>query len=35
MTLVTVGVVAKVWPQLVRLGSLEHLEPAEPAEVVV
>ncbi len=35
MTLVTVGVVAQVWPQLVRLGSLDHLEPADPAEVVV
>jgi MFS family permease len=34
MTLVTVGVVARVWPELLRLGSLEHLEPAEPAEVV-
>jgi MFS family permease len=35
MTLVTVGVVARVWPELLRLGSLEHLQPAEPAEVVV
>jgi MFS family permease len=34
MTLVTVGVVAVLWPELVRLGSLAHLEPAEPAEVV-
>ena len=34
MTLVTVGVVAVLWPELVRLGSLEHLAPAEPAEVV-
>ena len=35
MTLVTVGVVTVIWPQLVRLGSLEHLEPPEPAEAVV
>jgi hypothetical protein len=35
MTLLTVGVVALAWPELLRLGSLEHLEPAEPAEVVV
>jgi MFS family permease len=35
MTLVTVGVVAVVWPELVRLGSLEHLEPPDPAEAVV
>src|SRR4051794_35128034 len=35
MTLVTVGVVAAVWPELLRLGSLEHLAPAEPAEAVV
>ena len=35
MSLVTVGVVAAVWPQLLRLGSLEHLQPPEPAEVVV
>ena len=35
MTLLTVGVVAAVWPQLAQLGSLEHLEPPEPAEVVV
>jgi MFS family permease len=34
MTLVTVGVVAAVWPELVRLGSLEHLEPPEPVDVV-
>jgi MFS family permease len=34
MTLVTVGAVAKVWPELLRMGSLEHLEPPEPAEVV-
>ncbi len=35
MTLVTVAVVAAIWPELVRLGSLEHLEPPEPGEVVV
>jgi MFS family permease len=34
MTLLTVGVVARVWPELLRLGSLEHLEPAEHAEVI-
>jgi MFS family permease len=34
MTLVTVGVVAAIWPELVRLGSLEHLQPPEPVEVV-
>ena len=35
MTLVTVGVVAVLWPELVKLGSLEHLAPPEPAEAVV
>lgn len=35
MTLVTVAVVAKVWPELVRLGSLEHLEPPEQVEQMV
>jgi MFS family permease len=35
MTLVTVGVVSVMWPELLRLGSLEHLEPPEPAEAVV
>jgi MFS family permease len=35
MTLVTVAVVAVMWPELLRLGSLEHLEPADPAEAVV
>lgn len=35
MTLVTVGVVAKAWPELVQLGSLEHLEPPEQIEQVV
>jgi MFS family permease len=34
MTLVTVAAVAVIWPELVRLGSLEHLAPPEPAEVV-
>ena len=35
MTLVTVGVVAVMWPELLRLGSLEHLEPPDPAEAIV
>lgn len=35
MTLVTVGVVAVMWPELLRLGSLEHLEPPDPAEATV
>jgi MFS family permease len=35
MTLVTVGAVAAIWPELVRLGSLEQLQPPEPAEAVV
>ena len=30
MTLVTVGVVGVMWPELVRLGSLEHLKPPDP-----
>jgi predicted MFS family arabinose efflux permease len=34
MTLVTVSLVAAIWPELVRLGSLEHLQPPEPVEVV-
>ena len=34
MTLVTVWGVAAIWPQLVRLGSLEHLTPPEPVDVV-
>ena len=34
MTLITVAAVAATWPELVRLGSLEHLEPPEPVEVV-
>jgi MFS family permease len=35
MTLITVGAVAKIWPELVKLGSLEHLEPPEQIEQVV
>jgi MFS family permease len=35
MTLVTVGVVAVLWPELSRLGSLEHLQPADPAEATI
>jgi predicted MFS family arabinose efflux permease len=35
MTLVTVGAVAKIWPELVQLGSLEHLVPPEQVEQVV
>jgi MFS family permease len=35
MTLVTVGVVSVVWPELRRLGSLEHLAPPEPTEADV
>ena len=35
MTLVTVGVVAVMWPELLRLGSLEHLEPPDPAEATI
>jgi len=35
MTLVTVGVVGFMWPELLRLGSLEHLEPPDPAEATV
>jgi hypothetical protein len=34
MTLATVVGVAAIWPQLAKLGSLEHLEPGEPAECV-
>lgn len=34
MTLVTVGVVDRVWPELRRLGSLEHLQPPEPTAIV-
>jgi hypothetical protein len=35
MTIITVAAVAKVWPELVRLGSLEHLEPPDLVEQVV
>jgi MFS family permease len=35
MTLVTVAVVSVMWPELLRLGSLEHLQPADPAEATV
>jgi MFS family permease len=35
MTLATVAVVSTMWPELLRLGSLEHLEPADPAEATV
>jgi len=35
MTLVTVGVVAVLWPELLRLGALDTLQPADPAEAVV
>jgi hypothetical protein len=34
MTLLTVVGVAKTWPQLVRMGSLEHLAPPETADQV-
>jgi MFS family permease len=32
MTLVTVVVTAIIWPELVRLGALEHLKPPDPGE---
>jgi hypothetical protein len=35
MTLVTVAAVVKIWPELVRLGALEHLEPPEQSEHIV
>jgi MFS family permease len=35
MSIVAVGTVAVIWPQLLQLGSLEHLQPADPAEAVV
>lgn len=34
MTLLTVAAVAKLWPELVALGSLEHLQPPEQCEQV-
>jgi MFS family permease len=34
LTLATVVAVAAIWPPLVRLGSLEHLEPPEPVEAI-
>jgi MFS family permease len=34
MTLATVFAVATIWPQIAQLGSLEHLEPPEPVEIV-
>jgi MFS family permease len=34
MTLLTVGAVAVIWPELRRLGPLEHLQPAEPVEQI-
>jgi hypothetical protein len=34
MTLLTVGVVDRVWPQLRQLGELESLQPPEPTAVV-
>lgn len=33
-TLFTVAAVAATWPDLRRLGSLEHLVPAEPVEQI-
>jgi hypothetical protein len=35
MSLVAVVAVSLIWPELRRLGSLEHLQPAEPAETIV
>jgi MFS family permease len=35
MSLLAVPVVAIAFPQLLRLGSLEHLQPADPAETTV
>ena len=34
MVLVTVGAVARIWPELARLGSFAHLLPPEPVDVV-
>jgi MFS family permease len=35
MSLVAVVAVSLIWPELRRLGSLEHLQPAEPAETIM
>ena len=35
LTLVTVAAVAWIWPELRRLGSLEHLAPPEQVEQIV
>jgi MFS family permease len=35
MSIVAVGVVAVLWPELLRLGALDQLTPPEPLEVVV
>ena len=35
MTLMTVGVVARIWPELVKLGPLEHLAPPDEVPEVV
>jgi hypothetical protein len=35
MTLVTVGAVAKIWPELVKMGSLENLAPPDETPEVV
>jgi MFS family permease len=35
MTLLTVAAVAKLWPELVKLGSLEHLSPPDETPEVV
>jgi hypothetical protein len=35
MSIAAVGAVALIWPALLKLGSLEHLQPADPAEATV
>jgi hypothetical protein len=35
MSLLSVPAVAAWFPQLLKLGSLEHLQPSDPDEVVV
>lgn len=35
MSIVAVGVVSVIWPELLRLGALDQLTPPEPLEVVV